>query len=535
MKLKYIFVTGGVISSLGKGIASASIGALLKSYGYKVKIRKFDPYLNVDPGTMSPYQHGEVFVTDDGSETDLDLGHYERFTGNIASKFDNITSGKIYKELLRRERGGLYLGNTVQTIPHITSLIKEYMRANLSNDLDFLICEIGGTVGDIEAMPYLEAARQVGYELGHSKVLYIHLTLLPYVRCATELKTKPTQHSIKELRSLGIQPNLILCRAEMDIPEKILNKIALSCSVKSECVIPALDQSNIYNVPISYHNNGVDTQILHHFGINNRIHKIETWNLLQNKISNLQGVVNIAIVGKYNKLQDAYKSLVDAISHASIHQGVHLNLIWVSSDDLSNNCEIKLKMANAVIIPGGFGVRGIEGKIKAAQYARENNIPLLGICLGMQVMLIEFAMNVLNIEDACSQEFSENGTPIISSQQSSSIDSISSAPTMKLGGAICKINTKTKAEEIYGTNTIRERYRHRFSFNMKYRSLFESNAMKVSGTSKEDQYSMIDEASIIELTSHRWFVGVQFHPEFRSSPITSHPLFLSLIKEVQKK
>ncbi len=532
---KFIFITGGVVSSLGKGIASASLGALLQARGYKVRMRKFDPYLNIDPGTMSPYQHGEVYVTGDGAETDLDLGHYERLTGVDARKDDSISAGKIYSQLLLKERRGDYLGGTVQVIPHVTDLIKESIVAN-SGDADFLLCEIGGTVGDIEALPFFEAIRQLGNELGRENVIYIHLTLVPYLAAAKELKTKPTQHSVKELRSIGIQPNILLCRADREIPSQERKKIGLFCNLSEENVIQALDQKCIYRVPIAYHKEHLDKRVLSCFQLPHNIDPdLRKWEEIVHHKENPQHEVNIAIVGKYNRLKDAYKSLIEALDHAGIHHICHVKLHWVNASSLNEeNVQTKLAGMQGLLVPGGFGDRGIEGKITAIKYARENKMPFFGICLGMQLAAIEIARNLLNISDASSTEFTQKCTNIIGLMTEWDKDgrseerSVNSdlGGTMRLGNYPCWLVPQSIAWQAYNAQTcIQERHRHRYEFNINYKAQFEKVGAQFSGMSEDN--SLVE---IIELNQHPWFVGVQFHPELKSRPFSPHPLFTAFIK-----
>lgn len=523
----FIFITGGVISSLGKGLAAASIGALLQARGFKICLRKLDPYLNIDPGTMSPAQHGEVFVTDDGTETDLDLGHYERFTGIKTTKYDSITAGKVYNTLLKKERRGDYLGNTVQVIPHVIDLIKDFIFNN-TGELDFVICEIGGTVGDIEIQPFLEAIRQISYELGKQKVLCIHLTLVPYISAAKELKTKPTQHSVKELNSVGIQPDIILCRSERVIPEEQRKKIANFCNVKLANVITAIEASNIYEVPIIYHRYGLDMQILRHFNIQHSKPELSTWYEILDSIKNASQTITIAVVGKYTDFPDAYKSLIEALAHGAIYHKVKISIKWVSSRRLSEYSIKRLCDYDAVLVPGGFGDNGIEGKIVAINFARINNIPFFGICLGMQLAVIEFARNVAKIEGANSTEFSNCKHPIVhlfTKQGDEKEINSDLGGTMRLGAYGCYLSADSKIINIYKKDTIEERRRHRYSINPDYEHILERNGLVLSGRSTEE-----DLLEIIELSNHPWFIGVQFHPEFNSKPFLPHPLFVSFIK-----
>ena len=539
---RFIFITGGVVSSLGKGLASASLAALLQERGYRVRLRKLDPYLNIDPGTMSPYQHGEVFVTEDGAETDLDLGHYERFTGIDARRGDNVTAGKIYSELLTKERRGDYLGATVQVIPHVTNLIKEFI-INNTDDADFILCEIGGTVGDIEALPFFEAIRQFGYEHGSDQVCYVHLTLVPYIPSAKELKTKPTQHSVKELQSIGIRPNILLCRSDREIPENERKKIALFCNIKDEDVIPALDVKNIYEAPIALHAHGLDTQVLKYFKLDyaNNI-DLSKWEKLIHTayhLSHLKEEVCVAIVGKYVKLSDAYKSLVEALIHASFVHEVKVHIKWVNSRTLTEkNIEDKLSDVHAILVPGGFGSEGIEGMIKAITYAREHNIPYLGICLGMQLAIIEAARNLCNLPGAYSTEFQPDCKDKVVGlltewRKGDKIETRSSdddlGGTMRLGSYECRLKANTKAAEIYGTKVIHERHRHRFEVNTNYIPQFAKHNIIFSGMSPDGALP-----EMMENISHPWFIAAQFHPELKSRPFDPHPLFCSFVKAAMK-
>ena len=530
---RYIFITGGVVSSLGKGLATASLGALLQARGYKVRLRKLDPYLNIDPGTMSPIQHGEVFVTTDGGETDLDLGHYERFTGVEAKKNDNMTAGKIYANLLAKERRGDYLGKTVQVIPHVTDLIKEFILKDTKNS-DFVLCEIGGTIGDIEGLPFYEAIRQLGYELGKSKVIYVHVTLLPYLKAASELKTKPTQHSVKELRSIGIDPNILLCRSEYPISESDLTKIALFCNVKEEAVIPALDVSNIYEAPIAYHEKGFDKEVLEYFGLENNKPDLTLWREYVANLNKFEKVVKIAIIGKYVKLLDAYKSILESFNHASNHLGVKVELTWINSRHLTEeNIVKKLAKIDGILVPGGFGEDGTEGKILAINYARTNNIPFFGICFGMQLAIIEIARNLCDLPKANSSEFDDSGDNVIGLMtewmRESEIEKRKKTDdlggTMRLGSYKAVITPKSLAYNIYGKATIHERHRHRYEVNINYKAQLEKAGIVFSGMSPDGNLT-----EIIELTGHKWFVAVQFHPEFKSKPFEPHPLFVGFVK-----
>lgn len=532
---KLIFITGGVVSSLGKGIAAASLASLLEARGYLVKVRKLDPYLNIDPGTMSPYQHGEVFVTDDGAETDLDLGHYERFTSINARRGDSITTGQIYSDLLKRERQGKYMGGTVQVIPHVTNIIKEFILANLVS-IDFLICEIGGTVGDIEALPYFEAIRQLGYEYGQRNVIYIHVTLLPFIPTAKELKTKPTQHSVKELRSIGIQPNILLCRADRPIPEQEKNKIGLFCNVSEGNVIEALDQDNIYKVPIAYHKQGLDCQVLKHFDmlLDAQAADLSRWQEIIEKSEARSQCIEIALVGKYNQLKDAYKSLIEAFDHAGIAAGYYINLHWLDAEEIESlGTEKLLSSMQGVMIPGGFGERGVEGKISAIKYARENDMPCFGICLGMQLMIIEYARNALGLTGAYSSEFSKAAEEfdIIHPVIDLIVQGDELGGTMRLGSYPCTLQANSKTSLIYGNSTvIHERHRHRYGFNLKYKQYFKNCDMLFVGHEKNS--NMVE---ALELTRHPWFIGVQFHPELKSKPFACHPLFLSFVKAAHER
>lgn len=535
---RYIFVTGGVVSSLGKGLASASLAALLQAHGYKVRMRKLDPYLNVDPGTMSPTQHGEVFVTDDGAETDLDLGHYERFTGVDAKRTDNITTGQIYSNLISKERRGDYLGGTVQVIPHVTDLIKQFLKADTRGE-DFILCEIGGTVGDIEALPFFEAIRQFGNDIGREKVLYMHLTLVPYVAAAKELKTKPTQHSVKELRSIGIQPDILLCRADREIPLAERKKIALFCNIKQECVIQALDVKSIYDVPVRYHDEGLDAQVLNHFGLAPKALDLNKWSeIVTRAMEPKNGEVTVAIVGKYTGLNDAYKSLTEALDHAGIAHDARVNVRWVDSRVFEKgDAAKKLKDVDAILVPGGFGESGVEGKIAAATFARENKIPYLGICFGMQIAVIEFARNVLGIADATSTEFGEySGKDKRGSVVGLMTEWVKGegkekrgaegdlGGTMRLGAYDCVLAQNTKIAEAYGAKKISERHRHRYEVNVEFKEEMERAGLKFSGMSPDGKLP-----EIVELEGHPWFVGVQFHPELKSRPFGAHPLFKAFI------
>lgn len=536
---RYIFITGGVVSSLGKGLASAALGALLQERGYKVRLQKLDPYLNVDPGTMSPYQHGEVFVTDDGAETDLDLGHYERFTGVPCRQEDNVTTGRIYQNILAAERRGDYLGATVQVIPHVTDAIKNFVIEG-NEDVDFVLCEIGGTVGDIEGLPFFEAIRQLGNDLPRGESIYIHLTLIPFIPSAGELKTKPTQHSVKELRSIGIQPDILLCRCDREVPADERRKIALFCNVRQEAVIQALDVSSIYDVPKAYHEEGLDREVLRAFGIKNQADPgLERWERISRRIHNPEGAVTIAIVGKYTGLKDAYKSLNEALVHGGIANKVNVNIEWIDSEIFeSEDPAPYLEHVHGILVPGGFGNRGIEGKIAAASFARSHNVPYFGICLGMQMAVIEYARHVAGLERAGSSEFGTPGIPLVglmtewekdgTVQTRGADDDLGG--TMRLGAYEARLKDGTKACEIYETGTIFERHRHRYEVNMRYRDDLEDNGMIISGTSPD---GLLPE--IVEISDHPWFVGVQFHPELKSRPFEPHPLFAAFIKAAIKQ
>ncbi len=539
MAARFIFITGGVVSSLGKGLASASLGALLQARGYKVRLRKLDPYLNVDPGTMNPTQHGEVFVTDDGAETDLDLGHYERFTGVSARRSDSVSSGQIYSTLLTKERRGDYLGGTVQVIPHVTDLIKEFILRDTDGE-DFVLCEIGGTVGDIEGQPFLEAIRQLGWELGKERVMYVHLTLVPYIAAAKELKTKPTQHSVKELRMIGIQPDILLCRAEREIPVSERRKIALFCNIKEENVIQGLDVSSIYEVPQRYSEQGFDARVLACFGIENKGKPdLAKWDTILDRVQHPKGEVTVALVGKYTGIGDAYKSLAEALDHAGIANQVKVNTRWIDAGGFEKgDVEKALKDVDAILVPGGFGERGVDGKIAAIKYAREAGKPYLGICFGMQLACIEYARNVLGVADAASSEFGKQTTTdprgalvgiMTEWTRGNTLEKRSKegdlGGTMRLGSYECDIAKGSLAEEIYGSDHISERHRHRYEVNMAYRDQFEKSGLQFSGLSPSG-----DLPEIVELKGHPWFVGVQFHPELKSRPFAPHPLFASFVK-----
>ena len=537
---RYVFVTGGVVSSLGKGLSSASLAALLQLRGFKVRVRKLDPYLNVDPGTMNPFQHGEVFVTDDGAETDLDIGHYERFTGISATQSDNITTGGIYSDIIKKERRGDYLGGTVQVVPHVTDRIKKFISHNVKDE-DFIICEIGGTVGDIESLPFLEAIRQFSNDIGKKNSLFVHLTLVPYLKASGELKTKPTQHSVKELRSLGIQPDIIICRSEKQIPKTERKKISLFCNVSIDNVIETVDVKTIYEAPISFHKEKLDHQVLSYFGIKNKKPpNLSNWKSITSKVLNPKKDVNIGIIGKYVNLKDAYKSLDEALIHGGISNNLKVNLKRIDSENLKpENIKALLKDVSGVLIPGGFGKRGSEGKIAAIKYARLNRIPFFGICFGMQMAVIEAARNLLNIKNASTSEFGNNCTPVVGlleewkkGKKKMKGSEKDLGGTMRLGLYEAILKSNSLISKIYSVNKIKERHRHRYEVNIDYKKDFEKKGFIFSALSPD---GMLPE--IIELDGHPWFVGVQFHPEFRSRPFTPHPLFSSFIKaaEVNKR
>jgi len=535
---RYVFVTGGVVSSLGKGLSSASLASLLQLRGFKVRIRKLDPYLNVDPGTMNPFQHGEVFVTDDGAETDLDIGHYERFTGISATKSDNITTGAIYSDIIRKERKGDYLGGTVQVVPHVTDRIKKFISASVKDE-DFIICEIGGTVGDIESLPFLEAIRQFSNDVSRKNSLFIHLTLVPYLKASGELKTKPTQHSVKELRSLGIQPDIIICRSEKNIPNKERKKISLFCNVDYKNVIETIDVRTIYEAPISFYKEKLDERVLSYFNIKSKKSpNLKKWKNITSNILGSRKDVNIGIIGKYVHLKDAYKSLDEALTHGGIFNNLKVNLKRIDSESLKiKNLESQLKNVSGILIPGGFGKRGSEGKIAAIKYARLHNIPFFGICFGMQMAIIEIARNLLNIKNASSSEFGSNCTPVVGLldewQKGKKIIKGSEknlGGTMRLGLYEAKLKKNSLISRIYASNKIKERHRHRYEVNLKYKDKFEKKGLIFSALSPDGSLP-----EIIELKDHPWFIGVQFHPEFKSRPFTPHPLFTSFVKAAAKK
>ncbi|MDB9700083.1 CTP synthase [Candidatus Pelagibacter sp.] len=530
---RFIFVTGGVVSSLGKGLSSASLAYLLQSRGFKVRLRKLDPYLNVDPGTMSPFQHGEVFVTNDGAETDLDLGHYERFSGISAKKSDNITTGKIYSDVLKKERQGGYLGKTVQVIPHITDRIKEFIKNDTSKE-DFVICEIGGIVGDIESLPFVEAIRQFANDVGKKNALFVHLTLVPYLRASDEIKTKPTQHSVKELRSLGIQPDIIICRSERPIPLEHRKKISLFCNVDIKNVIQTVDVKTIYEAPISFNRENLDKQVLEYFKVKSKKKvNLNPWKKITKTVLYTKRSINIAIIGKYVDLKDAYKSLDEALTHGGIDNDLKVNLVRIDSENLKiSEIKNKLKGVSGILIPGGFGKRGTEGKIESIRYAREKKIPFFGICFGMQMAIIEFARNKLNLKKATSSEFGVGGVPIIGlitewNKDGKLIKGTDKdlGGTMRLGLYEAKLKENSLIKKIYKSNLIQERHRHRYEVNISYKDKFEKNGLIFSGLSPDNKLP-----EIIELKNHPWFVAVQFHPEFKSRPLAPHPLFSAFIK-----
>jgi CTP synthase len=531
---RYVFITGGVVSSLGKGIAAAALGALLQARGYRIRLRKLDPYLNVDPGTMSPYQHGEVFVTDDGAETDLDLGHYERFTGVSATRADNITTGRIYQEIIARERRGDYLGATVQVIPHVTNAIKDFILAD-AGDADFVLCEIGGTVGDIESLPFLEAIRQLGQELEPGQAAFIHLTLLPFIASAGEMKTKPTQHSVKELRSIGIQPNLILCRCDRPIPEDERGKIALFCNVREASVIEARDLETVYEAPLAYHEAGLDTELLRHFGLKDAPQPdLSKWREVAHRVRNPDGEVTVAIVGKYTELKDAYKSLIEALHHGGLANNVRVELRWIEGEvfEREEGVAEDLRDVHAILVPGAFGERGSEGMIRAIRYAREQKVPYFGICFGMQMACIEAARNIVGLKGANSTEFGEARHPIVGlmtewlrgNELEKRDAGCDKGGTMRLGAYEAVLAPDSLVASIYGSSRISERHRHRYEVNTNYRDDLAGAGLVFCGLSPD---GLLPE--IVERRDHPWFVGVQFHPELKSRPFEPHPLYASFI------
>jgi len=530
---RFIFITGGVVSSLGKGLASAALGALLQARGFSVRLRKLDPYINVDPGTMSPYQHGEVFVTDDGAETDLDLGHYERFTGVPARRSDSVTTGRIYSDVIARERHGDYLGATIQVIPHITDAIKEFIRADLDGE-DFCLCEIGGTVGDIESLPFLEAIRQLGNELGRERAMYVHATLVPYLPAAKELKTKPTQHSVKELLSVGIQPDLLLCRADRQIPESERRKIGLFCNVRYESVIPALDVESIYAVPISYHEQGLDDEVCRHFRLDAPPPDLDRWREIVARVVRPEGEVTIGVVGKYTGLLDAYKSLAEALTHGGIANNVRVNIDWIDSVDFENGTSVaRLENVHGILVPGGFGERGAQGKIEAARFARERGVPYFGICFGMQMAVVEAARHLAGIPGAGSTEFGTCAAPVVGMMtewmRGNRVEQRHAGGdlggTMRLGAYECVLKPESRAHAIFQAERVAERHRHRYEVNNNYIGTLERCGLVFSGMSPD---GLLPE--MVEIPHHPWFIGVQFHPELRSRPFAPHPLFASFIR-----
>lgn len=533
-KTKFIFITGGVVSSLGKGLASASLASLLQCRGFKVRLRKLDPYLNVDPGTMSPFQHGEVFVTDDGTEADLDLGHYERFSGVSAKRSDSTTTGKIYQRVIDRERHGDYLGATIQVIPHVTNEIKSFIINDLEDE-DFVLCEIGGTVGDIEGQPYLEAIRQLAYDLGRERTMFLHLTLLPYIPTAGELKTKPTQHSVKKLQEYGIQPDMLLCRSQIAIPENERKKIALFCNIKEENVIAALDVSNIYQVPLAYSKEGMDKAVCKYFKVEcPEVTDLTRWEKIVETVKAPEGEVRIAVVGKYVKLLEAYKSLSEALNHGGIANKYKVKIKWIDSENLENgNVEEYLSDVSGILVPGGFGSRGTQGKIEAVKYAREHKIPFLGICFGMQMAVIETMRNVLNIKNANTTELDENCEAVVGLMTEWDKDGAKEirhkdgdlGGTMRLGAYDSVLKEGSKVAEIYQTTKISERHRHRYEVNIKYKNQLAQGGMQITGLSPDGKLP-----EIVERPDHPWFIGVQYHPELKSKPFAPHPLFVSFVK-----
>ncbi len=534
---RYIFITGGVVSSLGKGLASAALGALLQARGYKVRLRKLDPYLNVDPGTMSPTQHGEVFVTDDGAETDLDLGHYERFTGVNATRADNITTGQIYKTIIEKERRGDYLGATVQVIPHVTGEIKEFVLSDPGEGVDFVLVEVGGTVGDIEGLPFFEAIRQLGQELPRGHACYIHLTLLPYIKTAGEMKTKPTQHSVKELRSIGIQPDILLCRCEMEIPDGERRKIGQFCNVRPSAVIQAMDSANIYAVPLDYHDQGLDAEVLDVFGMKDTAPQpdLARWEQISHTLSHPDGEVNVAIVGKYTALTDAYKSLIEALIHGGVANNVRVRFEWIEGEVFETEEALigeRLTGVHGILVPGAFGERGSEGMIQAVRFAREHAIPYFGICFGMQMAMIEAARNLAGIRNASSTEFGPTSEPIVGlmtewvngNAKEIRGEGDNLGGTMRCGAYEAVLTPGSRVAEIYGAPTISERHRHRYEVNIAYREAIEKTGLTFSGLSPD---GVLPE--LCERGDHPWFIGVQFHPELKSRPFDPHPLFASFI------
>ncbi|MGC6536175.1 MAG: CTP synthase [Candidatus Puniceispirillaceae bacterium] len=538
---RFIFITGGVVSSLGKGLGSAALAALLQARGYSVRLRKLDPYLNVDPGTMSPTQHGEVFVTDDGAETDLDLGHYERFTGVENRRTDNVTTGRIYSDVLAKERRGDYLGATIQVIPHVTDAIKTFVKSNLDGE-DFVLCEIGGTVGDIESLPFLEAIRQLGNELGRAQSCFIHVTLLPYIKAAGELKTKPTQHSVKELQSVGIQPDILMCRTEYDMPDEQRGKIGLFCNVREDAVILAHDVSNIYEVPLAYHKQGLDSQVCQHFGLEDKAPDLRRWDDINHAINHPEGEVTVTIVGKYVSLQDSYKSLTEALTHGGIANRQKVKLQWLDSELLETDDEAViadyLASSDAILVPGGFGERGSAGKIKAIQFAREKNVPYLGICFGMQMAVLETARHLANMPEASSTEFGDTTDPIVGLMTEWNVgnelqtrhEDDDLGGTMRLGAYDCVLEEGSLAERTYGKSAISERHRHRYEVNVGYRDKLAQAGLVMSGLSPDGRLP-----EIVERPDHPFFIAVQFHPELKSRPFEPHPLFSGFINAAKER
>ena len=536
---RYVFVTGGVVSSLGKGVAAAALGALLQARGYAVRIRKLDPYLNVDPGTMSPYQHGEVFVTDDGAETDLDLGHYERFTGRSANREDNITTGRIYQTIIERERRGDYLGATVQVIPHVTDEIKKFVLDG-NEEYDFVICEIGGTVGDIEAMPFMEAIRQLGNDLPRGNAVYVHLSYMPFIAAAGELKTKPTQHSVKELQALGIAPDVLLVRADRPIPKEERRKLSLFCNVRESAVIQALDVPSIYDVPMAYHQEGLDAEILAAFGIDPAPKpRMDRWREIMNGIHDPEGEVSIAVVGKYTELKDAYKSLIEALHHGGLANDVRVRLDWIEAEEFEDQrAADRLADVGGILVPGGFGERGSEGKIKAVTFAREHDVPYFGICFGMQMAVIEAARSLAGIENASSTEFGDTAEPVVGlmtewlkgNQLERRAKQGDLGGTMRLGAYPATLADGSKIAEVYGDTHINERHRHRYEVNIDYRERLEDVGLRFAGMSPD---GLLPET--VERDDHPWFVGVQYHPELKSRPFEPHPLFASFVKAAKER
>src|SRR3990170_3722214 len=530
---RYVFITGGVTSSLGKGLASAALGALLQARGFAVRLRKLDPYLNVDPGTMSPTQHGEVYVTDDGAETDLDLGHYERFTGVASRRSDNVTAGRIYSTVIARERRGDYLGATVQVIPHVTDAIKAFICADVAGE-DFVICEIGGTVGDIESLPFLEAIRQLGNELGRERSLFVHLTLVPWIASAREMKTKPTQHSVKELQSVGIQPDILLARCDREIPAEARRKIALFCNLRPDAVIQARDVDTIYEVPVAYHEQGFDTEVCRHFGLDNPAPDLSAWRRIVERIRLPEGEVSIAVVGKYTALPDSYKSLAEALVHGGVANNSRVLLNWIDSEIFESEDAVHcLEDVHGILVPGGFGGRGAEGKVMAARFARERNVPYFGICFGMQMAVIEAARNLAGIRNAGSTEFGPCAEPVVGlmtewtrgNETERRNETSELGGSMRLGAYDCVLRPGSRAHRIYGADRTSERHRHRYEVNVNYKDRLEAAGLLFSGLSPD---GLLPE--IVEIPDHPWFVGVQFHPELKSKPFAPHPLFTDFIR-----